>query len=373
MDDQQQAPQEAAQQPPQPPQQPPQQDLQQQLVDLRQLVSDQQQLLDDLRQRYQQGQHHDQPENTESDTAAANSAVQEALVRNFNVRFNNQLMQVDIDHYEHPATSGDPKKWMTRFETLTNEIGWNDARRACCLPSYLNKQAKKWYNHCNHNEWTDIRDAFITHFRALFGERTEYEALKFDHREPITKFIDAKEEKATAAGIPENQAIDHLILHANLPYDYAINLAAQSIATFADLKRAVNKMSIIREQRRDQRIFPSQSNTTRSYERPAFRHAPYGRPSLQPPQAQNAREIRPGGRPPICPECKRRGHERRHWLSDCFYRQQATSNTHTLSTASQRPANYGNRQHHQPRNVHTLELGGIADKSQPQQQQTPPN
>ena len=378
MDDQQQSPQQPQQLSQQVPQQ---QDLQHQLADLRQMLSDQQQLLDDLR-RHNQEQLHIQPEIIPlapgSTTVAANHTAQEVLIRDLNARLNAHYIQVDIDHYDHPAISGDREKWMTRFETLTNEVGWKDARRACCIPSYLSNQAKKWFNHCQHNEWPDIRQAFVAHFRTLFCERTEYEALKYDSREPIGKFIEIKEEKAIAAGIPENQAIEHLIINADLPFDYAINLAAQTIPTFADLKRAVNKMTMVRD-RRSRHPIPTYANATQdssfAYERssrhsPYSRHPTYTRPSTftRPSQPRSARY---GGRPPICPECKRRGFERHHWLSDCFFRQQTVStNTRAPTTSNHRPAINVNRPHTQNRSVNVLEIGDNADI---QQQPANPN
>ena len=368
----------------QPTQQPPQQqeqqlpqqlDLQQQLADLRQLVSDQQQLLDDLCHR---NQVHDQPEAVQPALGAAAASIQanDAFIRDSNFRLQAQHFQVDIDHYNHPSTSGDPEKWMSRFEILTNEVGWNDARRTCCLPSYLNNQAKKWYNHCQHNEWPKIRQAFVAHFRTTFGERTEYEALKYDPREPITKFIDTKEEKAADAGIPENQAVDHLIIHANLPYEYAISLAAQTIPTFADLKRAINKMTMVRD-RHSRQNAPNYANAVRgsgfAQDRPSFRSSfrssyrppPYNRP----PPARNAHY---GERPPPCPECRRRGFERHHWLSDCLYRQQNTSAAHATTATNRRPA-AGITRPPQNRGINILEVNELPENRQQQQQQTNPN
>ena len=367
MDDQQQSPQQPQQLPQQVPQQ--QQDLQNQLADLRQMLSDQQQLLDDLRRRNQE--LNDQQEVIlpvpGSAAAPTNIAAQEVLIRDLNARLNAHYIQIDIDHNDHPAISGDPEKWMTRFEILTNEAGWKDARRACCLPSYLNNQAKKWFNHCQYNEWLEIRQAFVAHFRTLFGERTEYEALKYDRSLPIAKFIEIKEEKATAAGIPENQAIEHLIINADLPYDYAINLAPQIIPTFADLKRAINKISMVRD-RHPRHPAPSYSgvvrNTERSHDRSNYRQSPYGRP----PQPRNTRF---GGRPPICPECKRRGHERHHWLSDCFYRQPAATSNQNPTTTNQRPANGANRPRPQNRGINVLELDEVVDQQQQQQHPNP--
>lgn len=147
------------------------------------------------------------------------------------------------------------------------------------------------------------------------------------------KFIDNKEEKAIAAGIPEDQAIKHLITNAGLPYQFRMNLAGRQFSNFNDFKVTISEMLKIQQSRPPRTFHPN------------FRPSQYQRPSshpysYQPPNARFAQNNRFGGKVPFCPHCKANNKLHRHWLSDCFSRQRTSFNRQ----ATNRPMNANNRQ-----------------------------
>lgn len=255
-----------------------------------------------------------QQQNEPQQQADANLNNQQENQRELSIVLKAANLQVDVDHYDRPAISGDPEKWIKRFEIMTNEMQWSDEKRTCRLPAYLTGLAKKWFNHCKENDWPTIRTAFITHFSSLFGERTEYETYSWDQQEPLMKFIDAKEEKATAAGMPANQAIKHLIGNSGLPFQFAMCLAGREFKSFNEFKAIINEMMKLQQNR-----------PPRHQVQPPFKSS-YGR-NHSTSAAKGRFNISKlfGGKPPICPECKTRGKSHHHWLSDCYYRQANSS------------------------------------------------
>lgn len=173
---------------------------------------------------------------------------------------------------------------------------------AICLHILLKPQ-RNGSTFAKKTEWPEIRTAFIAYFSNLVRKRTEYEARNYDQQEPLMQFIATKEEKAIAAGIPEDQAIKHLILNARLPFELAMNLAGRTFNTFGKFKSTVNDMIKILQNH------PS-VNFQQAYPPPSpARH--FGRP-YQSPYARYAQNNRFARKIPLCPECKKRGKHLRH-------------------------------------------------------------
>ena len=257
-----------------------------------------------------------------------------------------QSSQPTIVHYALPIKSGDPEKWINWYESATNEIGWSDQKRIYNMAVYLEEQASKWLNNNKQTEWPNIKQAFITHFRAQQGERSEFDALKFIPRGNMIRFVEMKEEKANIAGIPEEEAVQQTVLHGRLPTVFAVHLSDNLPKTFNELKNRLNRMATVQQQQDNHYVRQDQQD--RPFYRPmdkfrqSFRKTPY--PNSRPNNQQSLRPTTP------CPICKSRSIISYHWKSECRnapennrttgYRNQAQqSKNKTVKTFEHQPQN----------------------------------
>lgn len=252
-----------------------------------------------------------------------------------------QPTQPFIIKYSHPIKSGNPEKWIKWYEDATEEIGWNDKKRACNMVIYLDEQASKWYNNSKESEWPNIRQAFIDYFCLQQGERSEFDACKFHPRGNISRFIELKEEKANAAGIIEEEAVQQTVLHGKLPNIFAITLSDNLPKSFAELKRRINRMVTVQQQQpfQESNQYEKNDQQNRQYYRPpsifrqSLRKAPY--PNNRPFNRQSRRPPTP------CPNCKKRNIISYHWLSEC--RNQQNNDGRNAPTDNRVQQRSGNR------------------------------
>ena len=244
-------------------------------------------------------------------------------------------LQPVISRYSHPAKSGDPEKWINWYENETHDIRWTEQKRANSMVVYLEDQAAKWAINNKLTEWPAIKAAFISHFRSYVCERTEFDTFKFNHRGNLARFIEMKEEKAIAAGVNEEEAVQQTVLNGNIPKIFAFQLSDNLPKTFIDLKKRVNRMITIQQQSSPEMShFPRENNYNNQQFRPAmqnrlsfrnenykpamhhkqsFRKVPYS--STRPSNQQSVRPTTP------CPICAKENIISYHWVNECTNRQ----------------------------------------------------
>ena len=227
-----------------------------------------------------------------------------------------------INHYASPIKSGDPDKWINWYEEATQEILWSDQKRSNNMVVYLEDQAAKWAINNKLNEWTAIKEAFIKHFRSMQCERSDFDTFKFHPRGNLTKFVELKEEKANAAGIAEEEAVQQTVLNGRMPTIFAFQLSDNLPKTFDELKRRLNRLVTIQQQQPNQENNAYERQNQRQFYRPMAHYQQVQRKVPYPLRPNNRPNNKQSLRPPTpCPICKQKQIISYHWVSECRNRQ----------------------------------------------------
>ena len=251
-------------------------------------------------------------------------------------------LQPLINRFAHPIKSGDPEKWINWYEAATKEIRWSEQKRANNMVIYLEEQAAKWAINNKLTEWPAIKAAFISHFRSFVCERSDFDTFKFNQSGNLARFIEKKEEKAIAAGVIEEEAVQQTVLNGNIPKIYAFQLSDNLPKTFIELKKRINRMMTIQQQPSPEvpRNYGYQQFRPPMQDRLSSRNEHY-RPIMQNRQSfrktpylnsrqNNQQSLRP---PKPCPICKNRGTISYHWVNECnnrqYFKSNASNDTHT--------------------------------------------
>lgn len=231
-----------------------------------------------------------------------------------------------INKFSSVSLSGPPDRWIQRFEAATKNH-WDDQQKADNLPMYLENQALMWLNRSNLTNWNEIKEHFIRYFQPSNCERSEFNSLKYiqSFRSNVYKFVEKKEAKANAAGMSDKEAIENIISHSNLSYEFTLPLTLNIPESMIVLKQRISQIeSLLNQSRPQQQVKFNKWNRSsqqgfnrfanKSFYRPGYQASNHGQSTFN----RSGPYDRP---PPLCPECARRGKKLYHWVRDCRHRQ----------------------------------------------------